>query len=181
MSKEDAIAQLVPVFRRYGYEGTTLVRLSKATGLGKASLYHYFPGGKEEMAGAVLAHTRKVCEQTILDPLQAPQTPRDRLQGMVASIREFYRSGREPCLLAVLSLGEGDDLFGETIQDSIRRWIGAIAVVLEEAGIEPERARERAEDAIVEIQGALVLVRILGQTDPFERILKRLPEQLLGV
>ncbi|MEM8810542.1 MAG: TetR/AcrR family transcriptional regulator, partial [Cyanobacteria bacterium P01_G01_bin.38] len=44
MTKDAAIAKLTPVFRRYGYEGASLSMLSKATGLGKASLYHHFPG-----------------------------------------------------------------------------------------------------------------------------------------
>lgn len=57
MSKEEVIAQLTKVFRQYGYEGATLARLSEATGLGKASLYHHFPKGKEEMAAVVLIET----------------------------------------------------------------------------------------------------------------------------
>ena len=47
MSKEKIILQLIPVFRQYGYGGTSLAMLIKATGLGKASLYHYFPEGKK--------------------------------------------------------------------------------------------------------------------------------------
>ena len=54
MSKEEVITKLVPVFRRYGYEGATVSRLSEATGLKKASLYYHFQGGKEQMAEAVL-------------------------------------------------------------------------------------------------------------------------------
>jgi len=41
---------LTDVFRTYGYEGATLSRISEATGLQRASLYHRFPGGKEAMA-----------------------------------------------------------------------------------------------------------------------------------
>lgn len=35
MSKEQTIAKLIAIFRQYGYEGTTLSMLAKATGLGK--------------------------------------------------------------------------------------------------------------------------------------------------
>ena len=45
MSKDTAVPQLLTVFQRYGYEGATLAKLSAATGLGKASLYHYFSQG----------------------------------------------------------------------------------------------------------------------------------------
>ena len=47
MSKEQIIPQLIPIFRHYGYEGATVSRLSEATELKKASLYHHFQGGKE--------------------------------------------------------------------------------------------------------------------------------------
>ena len=37
--------KLTEVFRLYGYEGASLSRISKVTGLQRASLYHRFPGG----------------------------------------------------------------------------------------------------------------------------------------
>lgn len=52
--RDALLEQLVVVFRERGYEGATLVQLAAATGLGKASLYHHFPGGKAEMAAVLL-------------------------------------------------------------------------------------------------------------------------------
>ena len=53
---DDALLDgLLGVFRRYGYEGASLTRISAATGLKRSSLYYRFPGGKPEMVGAVLA------------------------------------------------------------------------------------------------------------------------------
>src|SRR3954469_22668198 len=43
------------VFREHGFEGASLSLIGERTGLGKGSLYLFFPGGKEEMATAVLA------------------------------------------------------------------------------------------------------------------------------
>jgi TetR/AcrR family transcriptional regulator, lmrAB and yxaGH operons repressor len=50
-----AIPALAEAFREHGFEGASLAHLCEATGLGKGSLYHFFPGGKDEMAAAVLA------------------------------------------------------------------------------------------------------------------------------
>ena len=47
------------------------------------------------------------------------------------------------------------------------------------AGIEPEVAHSRVEEAVMLIQGALVLVRGLDDTAPFERVVVCLPERLL--
>ena len=46
----EIIESLVKTFRSNGYEGTSLAELAKSTGLKKASLYHRFPDGKQEMA-----------------------------------------------------------------------------------------------------------------------------------
>ncbi|TMV66254.1 helix-turn-helix transcriptional regulator, partial [Thioclava sp. BHET1] len=54
--RADVVPLLAEVFRDCGYEGTALSKITAATGLGKGSLYNFFPGGKEEMAEAVLAH-----------------------------------------------------------------------------------------------------------------------------
>lgn len=179
MSKEEAISRLVHVFRQYGYEGATLARLSKATGLGKASLYHHFPKGKEEMAAAVLNHVSHWLEENILALLRSSSQPTERIRAMSKNVDQLYNHGEQACLLAMLSLGESHDLFHVQIQQALNAWIDALAQVLVEAGLDPEQARIRAEDAILQIQGALVLARGLGDTAPFQRILQRLPEDLL--
>ncbi len=53
VTEEELLDRLTSVFRTHGFEGASLSLISKATGLQRASLYHRFPGGKEEMAKAV--------------------------------------------------------------------------------------------------------------------------------
>lgn len=87
MSREQLISQLVDAFRLYGYEGASLSCLAKVTGLGKTNLYHYFPGGKEEMAEVALAHVNAWLEDSILKPLRSRAEPADKLQKMCEQIR----------------------------------------------------------------------------------------------
>ena len=180
MSKDEVLAQLEKVFRQYGYEGATLARLSEATGLSKASLYHYVPKGKEEMAAAVL-NQRQWFEDNILNPLRSEGLASERLGTMLKNVEKLYKGGEKPCLLAVLLLGESKDLFGNQIKFSLNLWIDTLAEVLVEEGLDIELARQRAEEALIQIQGALMLSRGLGDTAPFDRVIKRLPEFLLAV
>ena len=53
LSRDQVIDRLFVVFRDHAYDGATLSLISQATGLGKSSLYHYFPGGKDDMVRAV--------------------------------------------------------------------------------------------------------------------------------
>ena len=63
ISRNEVVDRLLAVFQRLGYDGASLAELSHATGLGKSSLYHYFPNGKEEMALAVLRNVHCWIEQ----------------------------------------------------------------------------------------------------------------------
>lgn len=181
MVKDETIAQLLTVFRRYGYEGATLTRLSEATGLGKASLYHHFPRGKEEIAAAVLNYTNNSMTANIIAPLRDKERqPALRIREMTKKVNELYSSGQQPCILAVLVLGD-NNIFHEQIQQALKLWIDTLAEVLLDAGLDEKTAQCRAKDAIVQIQGSLILARGLNDTEPFERVLERLPESLLKV
>ena len=68
-SKEAVIKQLSAVFRTHGYDGTTLSLLSEATGLVKASLYHYFPKGKQDMALAVIQNRTELFKREVIEPI----------------------------------------------------------------------------------------------------------------
>ncbi len=180
ISKQEVLDRLTRVFRKVGYDAATLSRLSEATGLVKASLYHYFPGGKQEMAAAVLARAEAWLEEHVLRPLAAPGTPLERLQAMARALDIYYAGGRDGCLLGLMSQGEARDLFQSHLRTAIERWASAIAAVLKDAGLPPQVARERGLDAVIQVQGALVVARGLGRTEPFARTLSQLPTRLLA-
>jgi TetR/AcrR family transcriptional regulator, lmrAB and yxaGH operons repressor len=178
MSKDTVIAQLRDVFRQYGYEGTSLSKISEATGLGRASLYHYFPKGKEEMAATVLDRTYTDLEEHLLKPLRGQGQPIDRIRAMGKTLNQFYNRGQSSCFLDLLSIGEAQPLFQATIRQTLNAWIVALAEVLVEAGQDSKSARNQAEDTIMQIEGSLVLSRCLGNTEPFQRAIAQLPESL---
>jgi TetR/AcrR family transcriptional regulator, lmrAB and yxaGH operons repressor len=179
MAKAEVITQLMAVFQQYGYEGASITRFSEATGLKRASLYHYFPNGKEEMAAAVLDYITQALKEQMLTPLQSDCSPGDRIQGMNKNVDAFYQHGQQDCLLALMSIGEAHQLFQERVQQALKLWIDGLAAVLVDADITPTTARQRAEEAIALIQGALVLTRGLNNTEIFERILNQMPKALL--
>lgn len=179
MSKKQVIPKLIPVFRNYGYEGATVSRLSEATGLKKASLYHHFQGGKEQMAAAVLEYVGNWLQEHVFAPLLSDKPPSDRIRAMSQGLDEFYQSGQAPCFLSVMSIGEADNLFHQQLEQALKNWLDLLTKVVEETGVEPEQARQRAEDTMMLLQGALVLVRVTQDTQPFKRAIAKLPQILL--
>lgn len=180
LPRSEVVDRLATVFRRHGYDGATLSLMSEATGLGKASLYHHFPGGKEDMARAVLEAGEASLRAQVIAPLRGEGGPRERLAAMAHALDRRYAGGREPCLFAALSLGSARDTFQDELRRCFRAWSGAIADTLAAAGLPRAEATGRGADAVVRIEGALVLAAGLGNAGLFRGLVKTLPEDLLA-
>lgn len=180
ISEDQLLEKLTEVFQEHGYEGASLSLISDATGLGRASLYHRYPGGKTDMALAVLDRAEQWLESHVLGPLSGPGRPKDRIRAMSRRLREFYDSGRRSCLLHTLAVGSPGDRIREHIETSLRAWQAAMQEIARQAGHSRSEAQRRASEALVRIQGSLVVSRGLGDNKPFTRALRELPDLLVG-
>ena len=178
MPKETYIPCLFRLFRQYGYDGATLSKISEATGLGKASLYHHFPGGKDEMVEAVLEYSKQWLADQIVSTLRGEGNAQTRLQRMCDRFNELYEGGQQPCLFAILLMGSARDVFHGKVKALLQEWIDAIADVLVEAGMDAKLAQQRGEAAAIAIQGALILSQGLNDPSPFQRTIQCLPDEL---
>lgn len=178
---------LLRLFRQFGYEGVTLSKISQETGLKKASLYYHFPGGKAEMAEAALMSVNQWLETSILQRLndavsqiEANETaPAAVFQAMCEETSRFFKQGENACLWAVLVMEQSShELFRTQISWAFAEWVDAIANVLIAAGLEATLAKQRGEDAMIAIQGALILSHGLNDFSSFQRVIKQLPGQL---
>ena len=66
------------LFRRQGYNGTSLSQISKASGATIGSIYHFFPGGKEALAVAVVDATGEVYRELFESIVAEAETRRPR-------------------------------------------------------------------------------------------------------
>lgn len=180
---EDSVLleRLSDVFREVGYEGASLAALSEAAGLQKASLYHRFPGGKEQMAGEVMTGAEAWLTEHILTPLKSSGAPAARIQAMIRGLNVFYAGGRQACLLNMMSSPRDDrGPFARLIKNAFNAWIDALTAVVMAAAFDEATARFRAERAVVILQGSLVLSRGIGTTRPFRNCLANLERELLA-
>lgn len=174
----EVLPALAEIFREHGYEGASLSLISQATGLGKGSLYHFFPGGKAEMASAVVAEIDSWFEANIFGPLRSTDEPRAAIAATLNAVSAYFRSGRRVCLIGVLALGDTRDRFAAQVNSYFTRWIEALAGALAQSGQQREAAVALAEDVVVVIQGAIVLARALNRAEAFETAVERLRERL---
>ncbi|MDW3176804.1 MAG: nuclear transport factor 2 family protein [Acidimicrobiia bacterium] len=176
-TRTELIDNMGEVFSRYGDEGASLTRLSTASGLRRSSLYHRFPGGKDEIVEAVLARATERYEGA-LAPAFADGPPRERAKQVAAGLNEYYGSGVKPCLLVSLTVSDAEDrsMAGECID----AWADALMHIAADAGLTPEEADAAAMDAIAAIEGGLVIASTSGKTAAYERALETLPDRLTG-
>lgn len=181
LSRDAVVDRLLGAFRRHGYDAASLGQLSEATGLGRSSLYHYFPGGKEDMARAVFDRVDAWMHDEVLTPMQGSGTPERRLAKVIAKLDNFYGGGAEACLFGNLVVGDARTLFQDRLNASLRGLIDGFArLAREKDGVSAREAQRRAEDAVVRIQGSLIVSRAIQESEPFRRVLNTLPQQLLG-
>jgi TetR/AcrR family transcriptional repressor of lmrAB and yxaGH operons len=181
MDDEALIERLSVVFQEVGYAGASLGMLADSTGLQKASLYHRFPGGKQQMAEQVLDTALSWFVAHVLHPLERDGDPRERLSEAGRNLDGFYGGGARACLLNMLASPRVEDgPFSPRIKEALLALIGAFRKLAMDAGLPPDRAGRHAERAVTLIQGSLVLARGLGSAAPFRNMLADLPAELLA-
>lgn len=173
----EILTGLTKVFRSKGYEGASLKDLSEATGLKKASLYHRFPNGKQEMAAAVMNHLDEWVEEHIFQALlDTTSTPQVRLKNGISAIKELYNGGDETCIFRAMSMQGGLELFEEQVKNGIGEWINTFEQLGIAFQLSTAVAKAKAIETVIEIQGSLIVTKGRGDTKIFENTLKNIEQ-----
>jgi len=175
--KSDVIPMVAEVFRELGYEGASMSKITGRTGLSKGSLYHFFPGGKEDMAAAVLAHIDAWFVSNVFEPLERDE-PRTAINEMWHQVDAYFRSGQRICLVGAFALDETRDRFTALIGQYFKRWVDALSEALIRAGVTMEKASTLSEEAVGGIQGGLILARATSDEAIFERTISGLAARI---
>ena len=178
--RADVIPVLAELFREYGFDAASLSLIGQRTGLGKGSLYHFFPGGKEEMANAVLDEIDGWFETQIFKPLRENPDPVAAIGDMLTATETYFWSGRRVCLVGAMALAETRSLFRERINRYFAHWTEALAGALHRTGRDEAQARTDAEEMLAQIQGGLVLARALDDPAIFARLIAAAGARLPG-
>ena len=136
VERRDVLRALGEVFRAHGYEGASLTLITEATGLGKGSLYHLFPGGKEQMAAEVLADIDAWFELNIYAPLREASDPARAIAAMIAGVDRYFHSGDRICLVGLVALGAARDTFAQAGRRLFCALAGRAGAALAAIGIE---------------------------------------------
>lgn len=179
LDRADAVHALAGVFRRRGFESGSLSVIQQETGIGRGSLYHFFPAGKKDMARAVLDQVSEWFERQVFLPLRTSENTADAVAAMSREVAAYFVSRELVCLYAAMTLGEEQDTFAESVRSYFTDWVDALSHALRAGGLEREDAAAQALDAVAAIQGGLILARAYGDDETLIGIVRRVEQRLL--
>lgn len=119
--RREILAAAAAIFARHGYHGTNLQRVAEQAGMGKSSLYHYFPTKEAlfaALANAVLQQEDTLFAGAARDGTDARVQLRTLIAAMAGLFDEWAKVG--PLLIDLLRAPRGARRVRETFRTARR-------------------------------------------------------------
>jgi AcrR family transcriptional regulator len=171
-TRDRIMSTTAELFRRYGYTGTGMKQVVAEANAPFGSLYHHFPGGKEQLGGEVIRRSGRMyfeLFEAIYDGAPDPATGvNDFFAGAAQVLRETDYADACPIATVALEVASTSEPLRRATAEVFEGWIGGAANRFAAAGVPEEEARELAILLISALEGAFVLARAMRSTEPVE-------------
>lgn len=168
--RENLVRTAMRLFRRQGYSSTGLQQILAESGAPKGSLYHYFPGGKEELGVAAIVLAGAMIQEMLSEHATRHADPKAFLRAYCRTMAGWMEESdfQSGCPVATSLLETAPVSVGMTQAglDVIDGWIAVVTDVLARGGLERRNARVRAQLIVAAMEGALLLSRVRQSTRP---------------
>jgi AcrR family transcriptional regulator len=158
------------LFRRQGYAATGLKQIVAEADAPFGSIYHFFPGGKEELGAETIRVGGRFFLALAESYLSAIEDPAE-------AIREFFDGAAETlvatdyadaCPIATLALevASTSEPLRVATAEAFDSWLDALSARFRDSGLPPERAESLSLAVLSALEGAFVLCRSKRSTAP---------------
>lgn len=163
----DSSAEL---FRRQGYTGTGVKQIAVEAQAPFGSLYHFFPGGKEQLGEEVIRWSGGMYLQLFV-------TIASEAAGTVEAVEDFFRGAAEtleetdyadacPIATVALEVASTNEQLRQATADVFDSWIAGGVALFTRAGIAEPGARKLALHMLCALEGGFLFSRALRTTEP---------------
>jgi TetR/AcrR family transcriptional repressor of lmrAB and yxaGH operons len=161
------------LFRQQGVTGTGLLTILEEAGAPRGSLYHHFPGGKEELVVEALRYEaeRVTADLTVLTAGRCDEATAlgAFAEALAVSLETSdFRLGC-PVSTAALELSAVAPAVRQVCADTYATWQALVAEHLRTVGYGPDDARHRAELVLAAFEGAMLIARATRDGDVLRR------------
>jgi AcrR family transcriptional regulator len=168
------------LFREHGYSGTGFRDVIEHSGAPRGSIYHHFPGGKEQLAAETVAWAAAVIERRIERAAQRGE-PVAALGMFVDAWREVLEDSnfRAGCpIVAVAVEADAGPTATAAAAVAFGRWQELITRALLNAGVSRTDARRLATLVVAGIEGAILMCRARRDIRPLRDVHRALEATL---
>ncbi|AKJ30930.1 TetR/AcrR family transcriptional regulator [Caldimonas brevitalea] len=170
--RDALVASATLLFRRHGYSGTGVQEILQHSGAPRGSLYHYFPGGKEQIAVETVRFAGEQVHRTLLELAQEHPHPKDLLRAYARLLGDWIEASgfRDGCPITTTLLELAADVppVAECGSAALSAWAGVFDARLTSLGCEATRAKRVAQLTIAAIEGALIQARVTRSRQPID-------------
>ena len=160
------------LFQRRGYNGTGIKQILAEADAAYASLYHFFPGGKEQLAAEAIYRSGAMYQHLVESVLDAaPDLVAgigDCFAGAAQTLRATDFADACPIATVALEVASTDEVLRQATAEVFAGWIAALTRRIASAGVDPAAAAQLATSTIALLEGAFVLSRALRSTEPMK-------------
>ncbi|HEY0246659.1 MAG TPA: TetR/AcrR family transcriptional regulator [Gryllotalpicola sp.] len=171
----------VRLLAQKGLQGTSFSEVLELTGAPRGSIYHHFPGGKDELVVAAVrtagARTDAYLEQVRGAP-PAAVAAHFLEAWRVLLLRGGFAIG---CSVTAVAVAAESVTLLDAAAAVFREWRAQLAELLRTAGVETGRADAFAVTLIAASEGAVVMSRAARSIEPFETVAAQFAEQARGL
>jgi len=172
-SRQRLIETTLGLLRSQGLRATGLNQILKESGAPRGSLYHHFPGGKEQLVIEALRAAGDVIGARIRDAVEGERNAATALRrftdAYAADMRQSdYQQGC-PIGNAATDAAATSPAIRQVCDEVFASWERSIARSLERQGFESKQAAALAEFTLSSIEGALILCRARRSIEPLRR------------
>ena len=174
------VAATGQLLRRQGYSGTSVNDFLDAAGAANGSLYHHFPGGKEELARAAIDAAAEQVEAALQSAFEATDdvvvAAQLSIDGMIAAFEADPRDGCPVAPTAIDAAGVSEEL-RLAAAAAFARWSDVFERALCRTR-DADTAATQARVLLSAIEGALLLDRTSHGTSHLKALREAVPTLL---
>lgn len=166
------LAAASELYRRQGMTGTGLKQVAELAQAPFGSIYHFFPGGKQELTEAVIRTGGTMYGDLVMqildtfDDLPTAMEMSFKLAGDVLVATDFVDAC--PIETIALEVASTDETLRVATADVFTDWIERGMARFANSGLDEATRRRLVTAYVAALEGAFVLSRALRSTEPLE-------------
>jgi AcrR family transcriptional regulator len=169
-TKDRIMDSSAELFRRQGYAGTGIKQILANANAPFGSLYHFFPGGKEQLGAETICVSGQLYIELFATIVaQAPDVPsavRAFFSDAAETLRETDYADACPIATVALEVASTNEQMRQACAEVFESWIAGATQYFAAAGVPLESARELALSMLCLLEGAFVFCRAMRSTEP---------------